>query len=59
MKIKVVNKLRSVCCPLCGKTLIDLQNEGIKPEFQTPHYHNFWCDDCRIDITIQEEDVGY
>lgn len=36
-------------CPVCGKELVKL-NTGEKKK------HDFWCDDCNIDITIEENE---
>lgn len=47
-------KLLKIKCPCCGKILIDLQNFNIKEEYQTLYYHNYWCEECDIDIKIEE-----
>jgi len=36
-----------ISCPVCGKTLIKLNSDE--------YYHEYWCDTCKIDITIKEE----
>lgn len=37
-------------CPVCGKQLIDLA----EAEDSLYGAHYFWCDECNIDITIEE-----
>lgn len=39
--------MKKINCPKCGKELIRLEpyEEGV---------YEFWCDDCNIDITIEE-----
>lgn len=39
-----------ISCPLCGKQLINLA----EPEDSLYHSNYFWCDECNIDITIEE-----
>ena len=41
-------KLEIIKCPICGKEIIVLNNDE--------SYFEFWCDDCNIDIYIQEGD---
>ena len=42
----MINKIN---CPKCGKELIRLEpfEEGV---------YEFWCDECNIDITIEENE---
>ena len=42
----MINKIN---CPKCGKELIRLEpfEEGV---------YEFWCDECKIDITIEENE---
>lgn len=41
--------VKEIRCPLCGKGLIPLEGYGdIEKEL------HFWCDDCNIDITIED-----
>lgn len=42
-------KLKRIKCPICEKELIALNNDE--------SYFEFWCDDCNIDIYIQQEDL--
>lgn len=42
--------MKKVYCMKCGKELIKLNF--------SKHYHEFWCDDCDIDITIRENKKG-
>ena len=37
-------------CPVCGKTLINLNTE----KSQNAGFHYFWCDVCGIDVIIDE-----
>lgn len=37
-------------CPVCGKTLINLNTE----KSQKAGFHYFWCDVCDIDVIIDE-----
>lgn len=41
--------MKNINCPKCGKELIRLEpyEEGV---------YEFWCDDCNIDITIEENE---
>ena len=39
--------MKKISCPKCGKELVKLSSED---EFEQV----FWCDDCNIDITIEE-----
>lgn len=41
--------MKKIYCPKCGKELIRLEpyEEGV---------YEFWCDDCNIDITIEENE---
>lgn len=41
-------RLERINCPICGKEVIVLNNDE--------SYFEFWCDDCNIDIYIQQED---
>lgn len=41
--------LNKISCPLCGMTLINL-NEG-DPDAPEDEFF-FWCDECNIDITV-------
>ena len=41
-------RLERINCPICGKDIIVLNNDE--------SYFEFWCDDCNVDIYIQEED---
>ena len=43
------HNLLYVNCPICGKQLIDLTVEDDK-------YHEYWCDECKIDIRIEESE---
>lgn len=42
-------RLERINCPICGKDIIILNNDE--------KYFEFWCDDCNIDIYIQQEDL--
>ena len=44
VEVKVVD-MEYINCPLCGKQLIKLNTDP-------PHYNEYWCDNCGIDITI-------
>ena len=44
------HNLLYVNCPICGKSLIDLEL-GIEPRL-----HRYWCDDCFVDITLEENE---
>ena len=41
-------KLEIIKYPICGKEIVVLNNDE--------SYFEFWCDDCNIDIYIQQED---
>ena len=43
------HNLLYINCPVCGKQLIDLApfSEGVR---------EYWCDDCHINIDIEEEE---
>ena len=40
--------LRYIDCPICGKQLVDLNIEDF--------LHDYWCDNCNIDIRVTEGD---
>lgn len=48
MKMVTDFKLKRIKCPICEKELSVLNNDET--------YFEFWCDDCNIDIYIQQED---
>ena len=37
-------------CPVCGRPLVNRNGEGA----QKAGFHRFWCDECDIDIEIDE-----
>lgn len=37
-------------CPFCGKELTHLNSITYSPTYD--FYYEFWCDDCKIDITM-------
>lgn len=39
--------MKKIYCPSCGKELIKLNPDDKRK-------HDFWCDDCDIDITVKE-----
>ena len=39
--------MKYIDCPVCGMTLIKLNFDE--------HYHEYWCDICKMDITVKEE----
>lgn len=41
--------MKKIKCPICGKELIILNDDE--------KYFEFWCDNCNIDIYIQQEDL--
>ena len=43
--------MKKIKCPLCGKELIKLNFEK--------KCHEFWCNHCNIDITIQENEKEF
>lgn len=50
---KGVNQMKHnllyISCPICGKQLIEL-SEDVNFE-----RHYYWCDECKIDIRIEED----
>lgn len=48
------DNLYKIDCPICGMTLIDL-NEG-DPDAPVDERY-FWCNDCNIDITVTFNDL--
>lgn len=43
-------------CPICGKELVHLNS--ITHDSMHDFYYEFWCDNCKIDITIgMDKDV--
>lgn len=52
---KMKHNLLYVSCPICGKQLIDLA-EG-DPACEA-NEHMYWCDECKVDITIIESEEG-
>lgn len=52
---KGVNQMKHnllyINCPICGKQLIELSKEG--NYYFERHY--YWCDECKIDIRIEED----
>ena len=43
------HNLLYISCPICGKQLIEL-SEDVNFE-----RHYYWCDECKIDIRIEED----
>ena len=41
--------MKKINCPKCGKELIRLEPYG-------ENVYEFWCDDCNIDITIEDNE---
>lgn len=42
--------MKKINCPKCGKELIRLE------PYEYVDVSEFWCDDCNIDITIEENE---
>ena len=48
------HELQYVNCPICNKQLIDLADTLDND----CGYHYYWCDQCQIDIRIEEENYA-
>lgn len=42
--------MEKIKCPVCGKELVVLNDMVFG--FGYKYHYEFWCDECRIDITI-------
>lgn len=46
-------KLKKIKCPICGKELIQLNDLIFGTCYK--NYYEFWCDECKIDITVRSD----
>lgn len=45
--------MKRIKCPICGKELIQLND--ITSDTVYEYYFEFWCDECKIDITVRTD----
>ena len=46
------HNLLYINCPICGKQLININMDN------SPRFHNYWCDECEVDIDIDTHEGG-
>lgn len=51
-RLKILKKFTKIKCPICGMELEDLlEYDTTSEEWE----HNYYCSNCFIDITIEED----
>ena len=45
--------MKKIKCPICGRELVVLNDITIGAYYK--YYYEFWCDECKIDITIKTD----